>query len=444
MRPVVIVGGGIAGLCCAKSLTEAGRGVVLLDASDRVGGRVATDRITSPNGDFRVDRGFQVYLTAYPEGAQVLDLRALGLATFEPGADVWLDGRFHRVSDPFRRPQDAIKLFGSPVATLEDKARLALLDRRVRSGLADDLWSGPERPTIEALREAGFGDRTIDRFFRAFFGGVFFDRELRTSSRMFNFTYRMFATGLAALPRDGMAEIPAQLAARLPTGAVRLGARVKRVEPGRVWLEGGETLDASAVVLATDGSKAQSLLRTASPPDEVAPSQTVRWRSMTSLAFDAPAGLGAERFLLLDGEGRGPVNHAAVVSDVQPRLAPAGRSLVLASVVEPASTDGSGAWIADADVAHRLPLEHAAASDMVRHAREQLSMWFGRSTDDWPLLRAERIAKALPDQAGGWLDPAQRPVRRAGFFVCGDWIDNASINGAMVSGRRAAEAVLAS
>jgi phytoene dehydrogenase-like protein len=255
----------------------------------------------------------------------------------------------------------------------------------------------------------------IDRFFRPFFGGVFLDRQLVTSSRLFRFLYRTFAEGETAVPARGMGAIPEQLAEPLPAESIRLNSPVESAEPGRVALRGGEVLSARAVVVATDGPAAARLLggRIEAPKS----------RSVCGLYFAADESPLKEPIVVLDGDGRGPVNHLAVLSDVAPSYAPPGSALISASVLGAPPQD---------DVA----LEAAV--------RDQLTDWFGPAVRRWRHLRTYRIAHALPDQTAPALDVPERPVMLAdGLYVCGDHRDNASINGAMASGFRAAQAVAA-
>ena len=240
-RDVVVVGAGLAGLCCARRLAEAGVDVLVLEASDGVGGRVRTDTVDG----FLLDRGFQVLLAAYPEARRVLDYSALELRPFYPGALVHTGGRFHKVADPWRHPFDAVGALFSPVGTIADRARIVSLRHHVTAGTWDCLAERPERTTLEALRRAGLSNAIIDRFFRPFIGGVLVGRELGSSSRMFEFVFRAFALGDICLPARGMGAIPDQLHAALPAEAVRLGARVERVEDGTVVLSGGEDVDPS-------------------------------------------------------------------------------------------------------------------------------------------------------------------------------------------------------
>lgn len=121
VHDVIIVGAGLAGLAAAKSLLAQGLQVVVLEADDRPGGRLKTDRF---NG-FLLDHGFQVYLTNYHSAGQILDLKSLGLKSFQPGAMVRFANHWHSVKDPLRSPPkamlwDTIKTLASPIATWED------------------------------------------------------------------------------------------------------------------------------------------------------------------------------------------------------------------------------------------------------------------------------------------------------------------------------------
>ena len=409
---VAVVGGGLAGLACARALAARGVECAVFEASDAVGGRVRTDAVEG----FQIDRGFQVLLTAYPEARAVLDYDALDLRAFEPGALVWHGGRLHRVGDPLRRPLAALPTLLADVGTLADKVRVLRLRQTVTRGTPDDLWTMPETTTLAALRQRyGFSDTMVERFFRPFLGGVLLDRALGASSRAFEFYFRMFSRGEAAVPAAGMGAIPQQLAYALPRGSVRLNAPAAAVRSGAVAFEGGQTVRCRAAVVATDAAAAPGLLQAAGVEVE-APS----WRGTLQLAWAASEPPLSESVLVLNGEGVGPVNNVQVMSAVAPSYAPAGRALVTASVVG-------------------LPDAPEAETD--RLARAQLRRWFGTAVDDdWRLVAAHRVERALPDLPS--LEPPERPVRLGdGLYVAGDWRRNGSINGALVSGRHAAEAV---
>lgn len=411
MPDVLVIGAGLAGLSCARTLHRRGVDVLVVDAADAPGGRIRTDRVDG----FRLDRGFQVLLTAYPETRAALDYDALGLGTYYDGALVRYDGRFHRVADPLRRPLDAFETLRAPVGTVLDKLRVGWLRMSVVRGSVAAQFTRPEVTTERALRERwGFSSAMIDRFFRPFLGGILLDTDLQASSRMFEFVFRMFSKGRAALPEGGMEAIPAQLAAGLPPESLRLDTRVEAVEGGRVTLAGGETLDAEAVVVATEAPEAVRLAGM--------PARTAR-RSVWNLYYAAEAPPVDEPVLMLNGEGRGPILNVSVVSNVQPSYAPPGRSLVSVAVLPEGAPDGEAA------------LEAAV--------RAQLAEWFGREAEAWTHLRTYYIDYALPEQAPPFLAPPERPVRLGGgLYVCGDHRATASINGAMRSGRHAGEAVL--
>ncbi|MEJ2070749.1 MAG: NAD(P)/FAD-dependent oxidoreductase [Syntrophobacterales bacterium] len=372
---IVIIGAGLAGLCCARTLHRAGIPFQILEASDGVGGRVRTDRVEG----FLLDRGFQVLQTAYPEARRVLDYSSLNLKPFYPGALVYYDGQLHRVGDPLRQLQHLFSTIFSSVGTFADKLRVARLRWQVSQGSLEDLFRRPETSTLAALKAQGFSDSMIDRFFRPFFSGVFFERELASSSRMFEFVFRMLAEGEVALPAGGIGAISAQLAEALPAGSIRTDSPVAQVEEGKVVLPSGEEVQARMVVLATDGTETARLL------GEEKLFTTV---SCACLYFAATKPPVAEPILVLDGENTGPVTNLAVDSNVSRSYAPPGFALMQATVVgNPEMAD----------------------SDLENESRAQLARWFGPEVDDWRLLRIYRLTQAL------------------------HW--------AMVSGRRAAEAI---
>jgi phytoene dehydrogenase-like protein len=407
---VYVVGAGLAGLRCARRLHERGVTATVLEAADGVGGRVRTDRVDG----FLLDRGFQVLLTAYPEARAALDYRELELHPLYPGALIRFRGRFVRVADPSRRRWDGLRTILAPVGGLGDKRKLASLRRRVVAGSLEELFARPETSTREALARDGFSEETVDRLFRPLVGGVLLDHELGASSRMFEFVWRMLALGDAAIPTRGMVAIPEQLSGGLPPGCVRLGQRVAEVGDGGLALAGGERLQARAVVVATDGPTAAGLLGAPDPPRSAAAS---------CLYFSADRAPIDEPVLVLDGEGDGPVNHLCVPSAVAPTYAPANVALVSATVL-----DRPG-----------LP----TGADLEAAVLGQLADWFGSSVVGWRHLATYQLPHAQPAQPPGALDPPERPVRvRPGVYVCGDHRDNASINGALASGRRAADAVL--
>ena len=411
MSDVIIIGAGLAGLCCARELTDHGVDVQVLERSDDAGGRVRTDEVDG----FLLDRGFQVLLTAYPEARRVLDYEHLGLRPFYAGALVRHDSGFARLADPLRHPLDAARGLRTGPGGLVDKLRVARLRRRLSRASLNEVLEAPQVATAEALRLEGFSRDMVHGFFRPYLGGIFLDPGLETSSRLFAYVFKLFAQGEAALPAAGMQAIPRQLAESLPEAAVRLSVTVESVDRAGVTLAGGERLETGAVVVAADGPEAARLTTAVETPGA---------RATTCIYFAAERSPLGEPILVLDGEGRGPVNDLCVPSDVAPSYAPPGAALVSATILGIPPLDDDG-------------LEAAV--------REQLRGWFGVQVHGWRRLAVYRIPFALPAQPPAVLAAPQRPVRLgAGLFVCGDHRDTASIQGAMLSGRRAAAAILGS
>lgn len=420
----IVVGAGLAGLACGCTLHAAGRKVIVLEAADRVGGRVATDTVEG----FRIDRGFQVYLDAYPEGRRQLDHAALRLGCFAAGATIAEGPTLRPIADPWRQPFEAVRSILSGTVSISDGLKIARLRSqllaRLRAGdLSPEPAGTPERSTRYELRQRGFSDRVIRRFFEPFFGGVFLERELATSARVFEFTFAMFALGSGCLPAGGMAAIPQQLAARLPEGSLRLGCRVASLQPGLVQTADGHTLRAGSIVVATDLDAATELL-----PGRLGGAAEPRpWKGTQLVAFAADRSpLNGPRLLVVADEAcgtgpAGPIDNLTVPSDVADGYAPHGQSLVTVSV--------RSDWRGDA------PLEEAV--------QRQASQWFGEAPLGWRHLATVDVPRALPDERPEGRGPRLPATLGDGLFVCGDFLTTASINGALKSGRLAGEAVLA-
>lgn len=407
-QDVLIVGAGLAGLSCALRLQEAGVSCRIFEAADAVGGRIRTDSVDG----FQLDRGFQVFLTAYPEARQLLDYSKLDLCPFGAGVMVRYGGRFYEMSEPWRRPAAALRTAFNPIGSFQDKLRIARLRLRVQRDQVADQLSGPEQTTWEALRSEGFSAAMLDRFWKPFFGGVFLERELATSSRMFRFVFRMMSAGPASLPSRGMQAIPQQLAGRLPSQWVNLNSLVAEVETGGLRLTSGQRVAGRAVIVACEGPAANRLLKELPAVDS---------QGVTCLYFAADRSPLARPVLVLNGEGQGPINNLCVPNLVAPAYSPQGQYLVSVSVIG-ASTD---------------------AASLLPQVVAQLREWYGATVHSWRHLRTYVIQHALPAQRTPALQQPQRDVRySAGIYVCGDHRDNASINGALVSGKRCAEIVL--
>lgn len=403
---VLIVGAGLAGLCCARRLQKEGISFEIVDASDAVGGRVRTDR----HEGFLLDRGFQVLQTAYPEALAELNYDSLGLRPFVAGALVRHNGSFHRMSDPWRERGSFMANLTSPAMHLSDKFRMWRLRSEVLGKSIEAIFESAETSTRQALTQRNFSRRAIDRFFKPFLGGVTLDAKLAVSSRMFEFAFKMFTEGDAALPAGGMQAIPEQLAAGLGAGSIQFHQKVRAVEPGRLIMASGAVLEAGSIVIATEGPEASRLLGY---------ERTVPSRSACCLYFVAKEPPVDEAILVLSGSARGPINNLAVLNLVAPTYAPKGEFLISVTVLGMPSRD-------DQTVAMQV--------------RAQLKRWYGLVAEEWRLLRLYRIEHGLPVM--GSMDPHLTARVTPGLYVCGDHRSTPSIQGAMESGRRAAETLI--
>ena len=396
---VVVVGAGLAGLAAGRQLRAGGRTAVVLEASDGVGGRMRSEIVDGVT----VDRGFQLLNPAYPEAARVLDLAALHLRPFDAGVLVAGSDGSHLVADPRRRPGALVSSVRHAPGSRLEQARFAAYAVRLASGDGRRLLTGPDTSVGEGY--AVFGELT-DRVLAPFLSGVLFDDSQTTSRRFTDLLLRAFVRGTPCVPARGMQAIPDQLAAGVE---VRLGTPVRAVTPTSVTTDDG-VLVARAVVVATDPAIAGVLLPGLDLP--VMRSGTTWWH-----LADAPGAAltGGRAVLVVDPDRRGPLVNSVVVSNAAPGYATHGRALV-------ASTALGTAGISQ------------------REVRDHLTLLYGVDTTNWDEVAVQRITATVPAVPPG--SPLRRPASHDGVFVAGDHRDTASIQGALVSGRRIADAVL--
>lgn len=403
--PVVVVGAGLAGLACARELQRSGRRVLVLEAADRVGGRVRTDRVDG----FLVDHGFQVLNTAYPALPRYVDLPALDLRTLPRGVRLRRAGALHMVPHPLASPTAPLR--AATTRAVGPRGKLAL--GRYTAGLlargAAGAKRGEDMPAPDAWR-AALPEHVVRDLLVPFMSGVVLDPEVRTSRIFTDLMMRLFARGGSAVPATGMQALPEAVGGALAPGVVRLGTPVLSVERDGVELAEGGVVDAAAVVVATDPWTAQALVPEigALPPA----------RGVTTYFFSSRLWRGQDPTLVVDADHSG-VATSVVLSATAPGYAPADRALIATSVFR----DDRG------------PVLDASAA-------EEVARTLHRAPEGpWELVATRDVPRALPAMPSPLELRKQTWFPGAGVWVAGDHRDTSSIQGALVSGGRVGRAV---
>jgi hypothetical protein len=405
---VIIIGAGLSGLTCAKVLHQNKVDFLLIEASERVGGRVKTDII---NG-FRLDRGFQIYLTAYPDAAKHLDYSRLNFHYFRKGAIIWNGRKFKKITDPLSDFRGGLQTVFSRTATLQDKFNILKLRNQVVNKSFSKIEEVTNREsTLQYLEAFGFSKKFIKIFLKPFLGGVFLEKYLDTNSSKFEFVFKMFAEGDSVLPERGMEEIPKQLAEKIPTANIITNARVTKVQQSQVFLEQGEVYKAKYIVLATDLNEAMQLVN-------MKPSLT--YHPVTCLYFSAPKFAAEGQYLYLNGSGSGSVNNVCFPTEINAGYGNGADTLVSVTVL-------GGQDLLDHEI------EQMVTSD--------LKEWFGSQVDLWNLLKIYHIKNALPQQSQFPI-PQIKSLSDHKLLSCGDYHHFASINSAIKSGESVANTII--
>jgi protoporphyrinogen oxidase len=402
---VLIIGAGMAGLTAAKVLKSSGKKIKIIEAADRPGGRVATDEADG----FLFDRGFQVLLTAYPEAKRFLDYEALNLYTFEPGAIILNESGRSTVGDPLRRPLSLIPTLLSPAGSFADKVRMLRLKLKLKNPELAEIFDRPEKTTMAYLKEQGFSEKMISQFFKPFMTGIFLEDKLCTSSRMFEFVFKMFSEGETAIPAKGMGMIPAQMAKDLSTEELILKEKVVSINEDGVITASGKRYHAQKILIATDGANLPAPFT----------SDNKKPNSVTNIYFSAFLPPFMKPIIALNSMNNKLVNNIAVMDQISPAYAPHGISLVSVSLIGDFKND--------------------AKTDLSFEVIQELRYWFPEAKD-WDHLRTYHIPYGLPNDENVNNDLNLSNFRLSDTcFQCGDHLLNGSINAAMKSGRQAAE-----
>ena len=408
-QDVIIIGAGLAGLSGAVHLHRQGRKVLILEATDRAGGRIKTDLYDG----FLLDRGFQVLLTAYPESKSLLNYADLNLKKMLPGATVLYDDGQFEIADPFRRPSAALATLFAPVGTIKDKINTLWLKNKLQKLTIEEIFQQPEQTTLKQLSDYGFSPKMIERFYKPFLSGIFLENDLSTSSRMFDFVMKMFSDGDVAVPALGMEEIPKQLVALLPKNSIRCNTQVVEIVGNKVTIADGTVFEANQILLATNASALTK---------DFFPAQKMTSHQVTNVYFEATEAPTKKAVVTLNAsKNKKWVNNLTIMSNVSSAYAPKGKVLISVSY-------------------NGIPIIDDAA--LAENMKQELKKWYGEKVTSWKMLKTYRIEYALPTQESVRNEiPASEIKISDSIFICGDNLLNGSINAALKTGRLAAEAM---
>ncbi len=407
---VIIVGAGLAGLTAAKVLKSSGKSVLVVEASKSVGGRVKTDEL---NG-YLLDRGFQVLLTAYPETKRFLDYNALNLCRFSPGALILNKNGSSKLGDPFREPGSLMGTLLSSAGTFMDKLRMLRLKLKLSRKTIEIIFSSTEITTLAYLKREGFSDTIINQFFKPFMTGIFLEDQLSTSSRKFEFVFKMFSEGDAAIPAKGMGMIPLQLAECLSADEIVFNQKVSKIIGRSVITTCGLTYSADFILIATD--------QLSIPNPHV--NFLIDYHSVTNIYFTSKVKPFEAPLIALNAMPGKLVNNMAVMNQISESYSNNKGALISLSLI------GN----------HSQKKEEELQASVIA----ELKTWYPEAAN-WKHLKTYHIHYALPNDDSVNNLPDEKAFKfDTNCFVCGDHLMNGSINAAMKSGRLAAEAIIKS
>jgi len=400
-----IVGAGVSGLVAAKVFEDHGFSPVVIESTESVGGRVKTDIV---NG-YQLDHGFQVLLTAYPAAKKYLDLKALDLQKFLPGAAIFTSGKQIVLGDPLRNLSLLLPTLFSGIGTWNDKLRILKLNQRLKNKSLTAIFAEKEKTTVTYLQNFGFSTDIINRFFKPFFSGIFLEPNLETSSRMFEFVYKMFGEGYAALPKSGIGAIPKQLADNLSKTTFKFNTSVASVKDGTIELQNGTKLETDFTLVAAEAS---GLIQNLS-------NQSTNWKSCDTLYFETGKRIIGKRLIGLITDDEALINNIFYHTSL-------------------ATTNSSKNQLLSVTVVKNYKLSEEV---LIAQVLSELEKHCG--IDSCTFLKRYKIPMALPDLKNLQYEMLPTETRlTTSVFLAGDTQLNGSLNAAMIAGERAAMGVI--
>ena len=410
MNDVIVVGGGLSGMTATITLQQNNVDAIILESTERLGGRVKTDLIDG----FLLNRGFHVFNPSYPEVHKWLDIKELDLKHFLPGALILADnGKIKEFMDVSRKWSALIPSFFSNIGNFQDKTKLLFLRNKLLAASINDIFSSEEMSTKEYLKKLDFSETFVKNFFQPFFSGVFLENNLSTSQRMFEFTFKMFCEGNTSLPSRGIEQIPNQLSKKINKKSIFCNEKVISIDQNKIITESGHEYSAKKIIIA---SEATSLARI------LGKDINTNFKSVNCLYFSTNVSPLKKNLIAINASKNAFINNVAVISDIAPDYAPKSKSLISVSINN---------------------LSEESDEILINKVLNELQNWFGLSVHYWNFIKCYRIRYALPQQRS-----VNYSINDDKFkiddtrYICGDHILNGSIDGALLSGRKCAELVI--
>ena len=400
-KSIYIIGAGVSGLIAAYELEQEGYHPIIIEQTDEVGGRVKTIH----EKGYALDLGFQVLLSAYPLAKKYLELDALELHKLESGALIYVNDKTYRIGDPMRNWKMLFPTIFSDIGSISDKLKVLKLNNRLKRKSIHEIFESRETTTLQYLIEFGFSPKIIERFFKPFFAGIFLESNIQTSSRMFEFVYKMFGEGYATIPKLGIGEISNQLKNKLRHTEFIFNSEVKDITNDKILMVSGENLPHDGVIIATNST---SIIRSHKGSD-------TKWKACMCLYFEVDqTNIPANTIALIADSGN-YANNLYAYTDVK-----TGKAILSVTALE--HMNKPDAEIIEKIIAEVKKYTGALKVDFIHHYR---------------------IKQALPDiqNLKMTLQAGENQVMD-NIFLAGDTLMNGSLNAAMESGRIAAKSLL--
>jgi protoporphyrinogen oxidase len=400
-----IIGAGISGLIAAQVLENYGYKPTIIEGSNSVGGRVKSDLVEG----YLLDRGFQVLLTSYPAAKKYIDFDALEIQKLLPGATIFKNGKSQTIGDPLRSFSLLFPTLFSSIGTFSDKLKILKLNVLLKKKEIDTIFKEDEKTTLQYLIDVGFSEEMIQTFFKPFFSGIFLEPNLDTSSRMFEFVYKMFGEGLAVVPKAGIQAISNQLKDNLKNTKILLNSEVESVKNKGIILKDGSEIESDFTIIATEASQLVANLN----------NQETHWKTCDTLYFETSERIISRPLIGLISEENSLINNLFYHTSIQ------------------TTTKGKGELLSVTIVKNHSLSE----KQLIEKITEELEDFCGITNATF--IKRYQIEKALPK-----LDNLQYEISStetkltSSIFLAGDQLLNGSLNAAMIAGERAAMGVI--